>query len=308
MRIGSETRRAGKGFTLVELLVVIAILALLVGILIPAVGHAKKIAQDRATQTRIMSIAAALEQYAQANSGLYPGQADYLKFFGPDDDRDGVPDVDPTDFDDKRDYCLAGSQVLGAALTKFNVQFDNGTDLVLTTFLRSETVTNPYIELKEDFFSYLERSKTMGVVTVESDPGDASYHMPCLTVLDTFSDPMPILYFPARGGRSYLYRNSDNLDESVFNVLDNAAYYSFAKQPGDAPESRVAEDLNPTDEDALAERFYELFTDTRLEEPLDEGENDERARAYMSDSYILLGAGMDRLYFTDDDTVNFTKQ
>jgi prepilin-type N-terminal cleavage/methylation domain-containing protein len=60
-----------KGFTLVELLVVIGIIALLAGILLPAVNHMRRSAQITAEKADFQSIGTALEQY-KSDFGDYP--------------------------------------------------------------------------------------------------------------------------------------------------------------------------------------------------------------------------------------------
>jgi prepilin-type N-terminal cleavage/methylation domain-containing protein len=60
-----------KGFTLIELLVVIGIIAILAGILLPAINHARRIAQFDGQKADFQAISSALEQYRQ-DFGDYP--------------------------------------------------------------------------------------------------------------------------------------------------------------------------------------------------------------------------------------------
>src|SRR5208282_2966308 len=60
-----------KAFTLIELLVVIGIIAILAGILLPAVNHMRKIAQLDGQRADFQSISTALEAY-KADFGDYP--------------------------------------------------------------------------------------------------------------------------------------------------------------------------------------------------------------------------------------------
>ncbi len=63
------------GFTLIELLVVISIIALLVGILLPALGAARRTAQGLRCQSNMKNLSIAHAAYGADNQGIWPGWA-----------------------------------------------------------------------------------------------------------------------------------------------------------------------------------------------------------------------------------------
>ncbi|TVQ63922.1 MAG: type II secretion system protein [Phycisphaerales bacterium] len=80
----SQGRVSGRkaGFTLIELLVVIAIIALLIGILLPALGNARNTARLLVSQSNVRQIMVATENYKADNRDDYP-----LKAIWPDRNR-----------------------------------------------------------------------------------------------------------------------------------------------------------------------------------------------------------------------------
>lgn len=62
----------GRGFTLIELLVVISVIALLIGILLPALGAARNSARDLQCQSNLRTIHQTLHAYATDNDQQIP--------------------------------------------------------------------------------------------------------------------------------------------------------------------------------------------------------------------------------------------
>lgn len=102
MNVTHMPRDGRSGFTLIELLVVISIIALLIAMLLPALGMARKAARNVQCMSNLRGVGQAVAAYTADHRDLFPGRSDdvlssWHNYFGKKGVSPGASNIEPED-------------------------------------------------------------------------------------------------------------------------------------------------------------------------------------------------------------------
>jgi prepilin-type N-terminal cleavage/methylation domain-containing protein len=303
------------GFTLLEMLTAMAIIAVMIGLLIPAIGKIQTMAQTVKQKAQFNAIEVALEAF-RSDSGYndYPpssytrdsGQASFGTdgYCGAQKLAEAIVGLDGFGFHPKSQWRSDGmADVDGDTIPELIYDVVNG----IRGSATGTTVQSAADNLKARKGPYLELEKANAVKLSNMYPypsvnGEISEALADTFVLcDMFGQVknkatgkrtgMPILYFRANTSNT-LFKPSnltlipfDTSQDAVYNINENYPFLSYWA-PWGSGVSHLMTDRNI---------FYQRIANPNFTSP---------QRPYRNDSFILLSAGPDGLYGTSDDVYN----
>jgi prepilin-type N-terminal cleavage/methylation domain-containing protein len=298
-----------KGFTLVELLTALAIVAILIGLLMPALGQVRKYAGNVKQKVQINSIEIGLSSYKN-DFGQYPRSNGY----GMTD-----ADVDPN----KYDYQYSGVQTLAEAMFGQDLMGFNPNSVYKYTGLNSNDTNDCYppnpskANIDRRKGPYLDKT-SIGVfgpndVFTQTELSNNTIRKYGYMICDTFTTQSkkingktykigaPILYFRANPSapRTQQFIATASSDEIVKNIYNYRDDYLFLKAAYNHNiKNNKFYDATLTEE--IINRFFGFISD-----PIIPAATGTYGRPVHPDSYILISAGSDGIYGTKDDICNF---
>ncbi len=280
--------RLRRGFTLIELLVVIAIIALLIGILLPALLLAQKNGYVSATESTMSTISIALEQY-HTDFNMYPpssavrGQTIY------NNGGFAIPQHAAYDY---LAEALLGFEPGGAGGDGAG-EGNTGTPAGIQAYKGfsmsgSPQVYGPYVSL------------TASSITPDAPPGGGNTSSGVYYFGDSFppqsAAAMPILYYtpdmsPAPVGTTIMNYTSPTTADDIFNMADDSA------APGGAAGFSTSDTA-----------FLALLGATTGSGSSNADMTVAGQAILGSNTFLLVSAGPDGTFFTGDDIVQSGRQ
>ena len=300
-----DVKRKKCGFTIVELLTTLAIIAMLVGLLVPALNLVRNIAKETKQNAQLTTIGLALTTF-KTDDGDYP----------------------PSDWPPPGDYC--GAQKLAEALLGWDLLGFHPKSAWRADGYDGKTPQGPMTydpdrvrgddSLNERRGAYLELATTNAFRLGVSGPGnrDGLFDEPVplvplngstFVICDVFGVKKINIIPPVPGGETVTFKagtpilyyranTSEKTIREIYNVRDNVPLTSQLRSIADGKDHPLG---NP---DVSYEFFYGNPT-TGVIGYIQDPKITAVPWPYRPDSYILISAGLDGEYGTDDDIRNF---
>jgi len=293
-----------KAFTLVEILTTLTIIAILIGILLPALGQVKKFATEAKQKAQIASLDIAVSSF-KLDFGYYPPS------HGSDATQTPGHSSADADFYDY-DYC--GAQTLAEAMVGWDLLGVHRDSVSRVDGNDNDTSTPPLYPSNPDAANldkrkgpYLDRTN-IGVFTPRQifnrDTTSDDVYPDRYVICDAFAAVSkrvgaktykigtPILYFRANlsavNTQLITAANAKGWTRNIYNFWDNVNLMGIGRITDGKSHS-----LMPGDE---GDAFCNFISDQMIQ---------NIKRPVRPDSFLLISAGYDGLYGTADDICNF---
>lgn len=316
----AQQKTRSRGFTLIELLVVVSIIALLVGILTPGIRAFKKAADGLKQKSRFHAMEVGLELF-QKDYTEYPdskqlGNSSGYYICGAQHLAEALIGRDKKGFDPETDWY--------APLNDPELYSNGDDDQIERSLARRE---GHYIELDDvDIYELSQLYvSTAGIYSPSSDTDppspvltDVFYKKKIIINPGTEDEARvrvgtPVLYFKA-SETSKLFRETEddsdtNVDETdhtkwIYNYDDNKLIFDLEVMDEPTETHRYKEGYQVPEKPSTVgeDYFYEKITNPKVK-----SEDPEYFRPYNSRTFMLISAGWDGIFGTNDDITNFNK-
>jgi prepilin-type N-terminal cleavage/methylation domain-containing protein len=313
-----------RAFTLVELLTVIAIIALLIGILVPAVNKARQIAVKTSVKAQISGISTGLEMFKN-DFGYYPSSVPQDTDGNTADGLRANADVTntPVDGAHRLAYALVGRDLMGCPAKKFvpatastkdfgpdsvaGVYYTSGTNagtfnVTVSNIVASSSWGNdidqkttrkgPYIDPKG--FGFVQDttidSKYAPLITDKYDKRTDD----SITRVENYTNHSPILYYAANERGKYLYSGTTYTTDTASAVN---IYYPQDNERIVCAGSAASATANFKN-GYTNQNFFTFIEDTKALVGTTH-------RPVNPESFLLISRGFDGVYGTEDDVTNW---
>jgi prepilin-type N-terminal cleavage/methylation domain-containing protein len=313
-----KTKQRKTGFTIVELLTVMAVIAMLMGILVPALNLVRKLAKDVNQRAEFHSINVALETYVnESPTQKYP-ESKALNVgagkvtVGAQRLTEALLGRDLVGFDPNSTWDAYADELKKDVYASKSVPKTSSTDQVNASLARRE---GPYLNpANAEVFQIYQ---LFGDVTLGYAYPGSYTPAPVLTDIyrvknvvskgKTVMAGTPILYYKADTTITQFPDVNDTSNfaivtpaydaNSIYSSIDNEELVRMRQIKNQALNGKHY--FDPTYSDGTHDGrwlFYKAITDRKIT---------TQARPYNMTSYILISAGADGIYGTRDDIYNF---